>query len=283
MEDLPGLTGRTVVVTGASAGIGAAAVRRLHALGATVVPVGRSPERTAAVAAELGVEGEVADFADLAAVRDLAARLLVRCPRIDVLAHNAGGRWSARRLTVDGHERTFQVDHLAPFLLTGLLRDRLAASAARVVTTSSDLSRYGRIDLADLDGAGRRYSPTRAYATAKLAALLVTRELARQAAGTGLTAAAFTPGLVATDLGRGAPPIEAATRRALRLVSRTAEHGADTLAWLAAAPPDRWRSGGWYRDRHEHRLPAAARDDRLARELWARSAELVGLDPTPAP
>lgn len=165
-EDLPDLTGRTVVVTGASAGIGAAAARRLHRLGATVVRVGRSATKTAAVAAALGVTPELVDFADLSSVRRLGERLLSRLDHIDVLLNNAGGTWTKRRTTVDGHEMTFQVNHLAPFLLTGLLRERLEPSAARVVTTSSAGQWFGRVDLADLDTSGR-YASFRVYATTK--------------------------------------------------------------------------------------------------------------------
>nr|MDT0667841.1 SDR family NAD(P)-dependent oxidoreductase [Micromonospora sp. DSM 115978] len=126
------MAGRTVVVTGASDGIGAAAARRLAQSGETVVLVGRAPAKTAAVAAEIGADHFVADFAELAQVRRLATELLDRCPRIDVLANNAGGIMGDRALTADGHELTFQVNHLAPFLLTVLLMDRLVESTASV-------------------------------------------------------------------------------------------------------------------------------------------------------
>lgn len=280
-EDLPDLTGRTVVVTGASSGIGAAMATRLHRLGATVVPVGRSPEKTAAVARGLGVEPETVDLADLATVRELAARLLGRLDRIDVLVNNAGVSPAQRRVTRDGHEMTFQVNHLGPFLLTGLLRERLQASGARVVTTSSNGNRAGRVDLGDLD-AVRRYRSIQVYGTSKLENILFTRELARQAHGTGLTATTFHPGFVATDFGRDLPPAARVVGRLLQRVARTPEQGADTGVWLAAAPADQWRSGGYYANRREATPNPQARDELLGRQLWARSAELVGLPDTAA-
>lgn len=279
--DLPSLRGLTVVVTGASAGIGAAAARRLHHLGATVVPVGRSPARTAAIAAELAVAPELVDFADLETVRELARRLLARCPRIDVLADNAGGTWTRRHVTVDGHEQTFQVNHLAPFLLTGLLRERLTASAGRVVTTSSGMHRFGRLDLGDLDSA-RGYGPQRAYSTSKLANILFTRELARQSLGTPLTATCYTPGFVRSDFGRDSPLSGTMLDHAVHRFAKSPEQGADTLVWLAAAAAGQWWSGGYYAGRRESRVARRATDDLLGRQLWARSAELVGLDPTRA-
>lgn len=276
-EDLPDLTGRTVVVTGASAGIGAAAARRLHRLGATVVPVGRSATKTAAVAAEFGVTPELVDLADLSSVRRLADRLLSRLERIDVLLNNAGGTWTKREVTTDGHEMTFQVNHLAPFLLTGLLRERLEQSSARVVTTSSAGQWLGRVDLADLETRGR-YSSIRVYSTTKLENVLFTRELARQSLGTGLTATCFHPGFVASEFGRDQGPVAGLALQAAHRFARTPEQGADTAVFLAAAPADQWRSGAYLADRHEARVNPQGVDDLLARQLWERSAALVGLD-----
>ena len=147
---------RTIVITGASDGIGAAAARALAASGDRVVIVGRSPQKTEAIAAELGADHFIADFTRLADVRALAAELLRRYPRIDVLANNAGGIMGARELTADGHEKTLQVNHLAPFLLTTLLMDRLIESRASVINTSSAANRFGRLNLDDL-GNARKY------------------------------------------------------------------------------------------------------------------------------
>jgi hypothetical protein len=137
---------RTIVMTGASDGIGAAGAARLNALGNTVVVIGRSKEKTMAVANSLEAEYFVADFSDLDQVRALAANLLERYETIDALVNNAGGIMGPRRITVDGHEATFQINHLAPFLLTTLLLDRLITSRASVITTSSVANRFvGRV------------------------------------------------------------------------------------------------------------------------------------------
>jgi NAD(P)-dependent dehydrogenase (short-subunit alcohol dehydrogenase family)/catechol 2,3-dioxygenase-like lactoylglutathione lyase family enzyme len=232
------MEGKTVVVTGASAGVGAAAARQLAGLGATVVPVGRSPEKTAAVARDLGVEPLVADFARLGDVRRLAEEIRERCPRIDVLANNAGGIFPRRVVTEDGHELTFQVNHLAPFLLTALLRDRLAATpGARVVTTSSVGNNAGRVDLDDLDWERRRWSGLRAYTTSKLLNVLFTRELARRLEGTRVTATCFHPGNIRSDFGREGLLYGIVYRTPLKhLVLISPEMGGANLTALAVRP-----------------------------------------------
>ena len=179
-------TRKVIVITGASDGIGAAAARALSARGHRIVLVGRSREKTQRIAQELEQEFHVADFAELEQVRALAHLLLERHPRIDVLANNAGGVFGRnRQLTIDGHEVTFQVNYLAPFLLTSLLMERLIESRASVINTSSVANRaYGRIDLANLNGQ-KRYSPVTAYGNAKLAQILFTRELHHRYADRG--------------------------------------------------------------------------------------------------
>jgi NAD(P)-dependent dehydrogenase (short-subunit alcohol dehydrogenase family) len=173
------MKGKIVVITGASSGIGAVAAReRLAERGATVVPVGRSMNATAAVAAEVGTEPLIVDYARLSDVRALANQLLDRYPTIDVLAHNAGGTFGERRTTEDGHELTMQVNYFAPFLLQHLLHDRLSASSAHIVVTSSVAHWGGRIDLDDLDFMNRRHSASAAYTASKLADLLFAREIA---------------------------------------------------------------------------------------------------------
>ena len=183
----------TIIITGASDGIGGAVARALSASGRTVVIVGRSPEKTAKVADALGADRFVADFARLSGVRRLAEQLLERYPRIDVLANNAGGIFGDRTVTEDGHELTFQVNHLAPFLLTNLLMDRLAASRARVINTSSVANLSGRIDINDLDLA-KGFTPGRAYGIAKLDNILFTSELARRFGDRGITTRVVPPG-----------------------------------------------------------------------------------------
>ncbi|MGO9509878.1 MAG: SDR family NAD(P)-dependent oxidoreductase, partial [Mycobacterium sp.] len=194
------MVSKTIVLTGASDGIGAAAARKLTADGHQVVLVGRSKAKTTAIASELGADYYLADFADLASVRALAASLLERYPRIDVLANNAGGIFAKERaLTADGHEMTFQVNYLAPFLLTDLLMDRLIESKATVINTSSVAhQRYGNLNIDDLDAA-RAYKATKAYGDAKLAQVLYTKELVRHFGSQGVSAVSFHPGNIATN------------------------------------------------------------------------------------
>src|SRR4051794_6496260 len=182
------MAGQTVVVTGASSGIGASAARRLRELGAEVHVVGRSPQRTEEGAAEVGTEPIVADFARLDDVRAAADEVLRRCPRVDVLVNNAGMSLSRREDSVDGHEMMFQVNHLAPFLLTSLLLDRLKGSApSRVITTSSVGNLAGFVNPMDLDSRFV-FVGQAVYGTTKLENILFTRELARRSEGTGVLA-----------------------------------------------------------------------------------------------
>ena len=193
------MTARTIVITGASDGIGASAARTLSKQGERVVVVGRSAEKTERIANEIGADYFVSDFADLAQVRQLAAQLKEKYPRIDVLANNAGGIMGQRELTVDGHEKTFQINHLAPFLLTTELMDVLTASRATVINTSSAAnSLYGKLDLDDLETANK-YSANLAYGNAKLENILFTAELNNRYQAAGISTAAFHPGVVATN------------------------------------------------------------------------------------
>jgi retinol dehydrogenase 12 len=277
---------RVCVVTGASSGIGKAASLALARLGATVVLVcrdrarGQSALADVAVAASAGAAEpptlELADLSSLDQVRDLARRLAAR-PRIDVLVNNAGLTVGHRQLTSDGFEQTFAVNHLAPFLLTNLLRPRLDASApARVVTVASIAHYRASLDLEDLQ-AERRYVPMLAYANSKLANILFTRELARRLEGTGVTANCLHPGTLRTRFGQSGS-------RALRLglgiarpFLRSAESGANTVVYLASSPELAGRTGGYYVG-PELRTPSrAARDDALASHLWEVSARLTGI------
>ncbi|MFI5841479.1 SDR family NAD(P)-dependent oxidoreductase [Catenuloplanes sp. NPDC051500] len=265
----------TIVITGASGGIGAAAARILSRHGHRVVIVGRDPARTRAVAGELGTDGFVADFARLDEVRRLADELLTAYPRIDVLANNAGGVFGARTLTGDGFEKTFQVNHLAPFLLTRLLWDRLAESGASVIQTSSDGGRLlGRVDLDDLQSE-KSYTPIRAYAAAKLENELFTTELHRR----GMHAVAFHPGTVASGFAGGSTGFVRRfyASRLGRAVMMTPEKSAEQLVWLAEGRPGvDWESGAYYEKRRPvRRRHRQAGDPVLARELWERSARML--------
>lgn len=270
---------RTIVITGASDGLGAAAAKRLSRSGENVVVVGRSPQKTAAVASEIGADHLVADFADLAQVRALAEELLVRYPRIDVLANNAGGTMGERKVTVDGHEKTFQVNHLAPFLLTTLLLDRLIESKASVVNTSSVANRlFGRVDIDDLESE-RGYRGQKAYGTAKLENVLFTRELHRRYHDAGISTAALHPGGVASNFG------SESNSRLIRLTYHTPlknlglitpEQGSDLLVWLICATPgEDWTSGEYYSGHSIGKANKQAYQPDLARELWDRSAAMI--------
>lgn len=267
---------RTIVITGASDGIGAAAARNLASAGERIVVVGRSPEKTAAVGAELGVDYFVCDFAELAQVRELAVALRERYPRIDVLVNNAGGIMRGHELTVDGHEKTLQINHLAPFLLTTELLDLLTASRATIINTSSAANGFGRLDLADLNSE-RSYSTNRAYGTAKLANILFTAELQNRHGKDGIAAAAFHPGIVATNFAAESTSwFRHAYKTVLNRFLLSAEQGADTLVWLAASTPGRdWVPGAFYIKRALAKANSQAYNAGLARELWDHSLELV--------
>jgi NAD(P)-dependent dehydrogenase (short-subunit alcohol dehydrogenase family) len=277
------MAGKVVAVTGANAGIGKAAALALARMGARVAMVSRSRERGEAARAEVVRESGSAAvdlfLADLSAqreVRRLAAEIRERCGRLDVLVNNAAVYTRERRLSPDGIELQFAVNHLAPFLLTNLLLDLLERSApARVVTVGSEAHRPVRLNWDDLQGE-RRYSGLRAYGTAKLANLLFTRELARRTAGTGVTANAVHPGVVGTELLFGGwGPL-----RLLRRFMRTPEQGARVVVRLASAPELEGVTGRYFRDEREVQPSAAALDDDAARRLWRLSAELTGLDPS---
>ena len=278
------ISGKTVVITGASDGIGAAAARQLAAKGAKLALVGRSADKLARVAADVRAAGGTdpltfaADFTSLDEVRKLATDLQQQLSEIHVLANNAGSIWPHREVTPDAHEQTFQVNHLAPYLLTALLRDRLAASApSRVITTSSDAHRGASFDINDLDFSTRRYSEFRVYGTSKLENILFTRELARRLEGTGILATCFHPGTVATGFGRDSWFSWFTTKYPVKAFFKTADQGADTLVWLATAPAETITAGEFYANRKLGKRTSAARDDAAAGELWTKSAELVGM------
>ena len=275
------MTGRTIVITGASDGLGAAAAKRLSRSGENVVVVGRSPQKTKAVATELGADFMLADFAELAQVRALAEELLARYPRIDVLANNAGGFMGEREVTVDGHEKTFQVNHLAPFLLTTVLLDRLIESQASVLNTSSMGNRlFGHVNIDDLN-AERGYRARKAYGDAKLENILFTKELDRRYHAAGISTAAFHPGSVAFNF------VSESGSRMIRMVYHTPlkhlslnspEKGSDLLVWLACATPgEDWTSGEYYSGHSIAKANKQAYDPELARELWDRSAAMIAM------
>ena len=272
-----------VVITGATRGIGKAAAVELARQGAEVAIVGREPERVQAVAAEAKAAGSapvhehVADLTLMSSVRALADELRNQYAHIDVLANNAGALFASRRETEEGLERTFALNHLAPFLLTALVRDRL--TGGRVVTTASDAHEGGRLDLDDLQSRGS-YAAMRVYGTSKLCNILFTRELARRAPE--LHANCFHPGVVRTGFGKNESGIWKVLTTLGSPFFRSPERGARSLVWLALSDEAARLNGEYVQDEKVAKPNAQAQDEDLARGLWERSAALVGL-PADAP
>ncbi len=267
---------KIVLITGGSDGIGAAAARHAVGQGHQVVITGHQAAKAKEIGEELGIDYHVADYSELDQVRALGETLLSRYPRIDVLANNAGGLMGPRELTVDGNERTFQVNHLGSFLLTTILLPTLTASSAKVIQTASvGAKAFGHIDLDDLQNA-RKYSPMKAYGNSKLANILFTRELDRRYRAAGISAAAFHPGNVSSSFGSYSKSPIGFIYRALKWSLISPEKGADTLNWLIAEEPGAtWEPGQYYTKRKPADTNPQADDARLASQLWDRSAELV--------
>jgi daunorubicin C-13 ketoreductase len=270
-------TGRLVVVTGASSGVGLAAAIEVARRGATPVLVGRDPDRlSAAVARVREVAGGRppaayrADFARLDDVHVLVDHLRQRYERIHVLANNAGGIIGRRQTTVDGYEATIQTNHLAGFLLANLLREQLRGG--RIITTASDAHRGGGLDPVDLNGSDRRYTAMRAYSASKQANILFAAEAARR--WPDIFSASFHPGVVRSNFGAGTI-IRPFFKLAPFLV--TPEQGADTLVWLASTPPPQLRNGAYYIKRQVRSPAASAVDAGIAAKLWDASLNAVGL------
>ena len=279
------MVGKTVLITGGTGGIGRATAESLARLGARVGIVGRDLRRTRAAAAEItattgnsAVDGYAADLSAQAEVRRLAGELLAAYPRLDVLVNNVGGFWASRHLTADGLEHTFAVNHLAPFLLTGLLLDRLKASApARIVTVSSGAQATGRIDFDDLQGE-RSYSGERAYNQSKLANVMFTYELARRLAGSGVTATVLHPGVVRTAFGAEDPaPWHRVLLPLARPFMKTPHRGAATAVYLASSPEVEGVTGRYFANRRPRSSSKDSYDTAAAARLWRISEQLVGL------
>jgi NAD(P)-dependent dehydrogenase (short-subunit alcohol dehydrogenase family) len=268
-----------VVLTGATRGIGQAAAVALAATNAELALVGRDPDRVTAVAQEARTAGSapvheyVADLSLMSEVRRLADELRGAHPQIDVLANNAGALFATRRVTAEGFEQTLALNHLAPFLLTHLLRDRL--SGGRVITTASDAHKGARLILDDLQSE-RGFSAMRVYGTSKLCNILFTRELARRVPD--LHANCFHPGVVRSGFGKNDNGVWKVITTLGSPFFRTPERGARSLVWLATSADAADLTGEYVVDEKVATPTATARDDALARGLWERSAELVGVE-----
>ncbi len=278
------MAGRTVLVTGGSGGIGRATALGLAAMGADLAITGRDRARTEDAAHEIRAAGGgqvdvfVADLSAQAQVRRLAGEVLQRLPRIDVLVNNVGGYWNDRHVTADGLERTFAVNHLAPFLLTNLLLDRLEHSGpARVIMVSSNAQAIGRVDFADLQGE-QSYSGARAYNQSKLANIRFTYELARRLHGTSVTANALHPGVVDTSFGAENPGgVQRLLVPLVRPFMKSPAKGAATSIHLASAHELEQVTGRFFADGKSKKSAHRSYDEATAKRLWQVSAGLVGL------
>ena len=286
MEQFHGgpMAGRTVLVTGGTGGIGRATALGLATIGAHLAIAGRDRGRTEGAAREIRAAGGgqvdvfVADLSSQSEVRRLADEVLRSLSRIDVLVNNVGGYWNTRHVTPDGLERTFALNHLAPFLLTNLLLDQLLQSTpARVVTVSSNAQAMGRIDFDDLQGE-RSYSGARAYDQSKLANVLFTYELARRLRASAVTANALHPGVVSTSFGAEDPSgVQRLIVPFMRPFMKAPARGAATSIHVASAPDLEKVTGRYFANSKTKRSSKRSHDEAAAARLWQVSADLVGL------
>ena len=278
------MNNKVCLVTGATNGIGLATATALAARGATVIAHGRNRTKGERVVQEIirttgnkAVRFVQADFTSLAQVRALANELNAQLPRLDVLVNNAALTASRRKLTVDGHESVFAANHLAPFLLTNLLLDKLKASApARIVVVSSGGHRMAKLDLDDLTSE-RKFSVMTSYGNSKLGNILFVRALSRRLNGADVTINALHPGLVRTNLGDEGGVWMNVLLKASTLFMLSPEGGARTSVYLATSPEVEGHSGGYYDKCKLAPVSEAALDDALGERLWSKSCQLVGL------
>ena len=280
------MQGKTVVVTGGTSGIGEVAALALAGQGARIVLVARDGERGAATMAKLKSANAAADhkvyFADLSSLADMkrvATEIADSEPRIDVLVNNAGAVFLARRSSIDGLEMTFATNHLAYFVVTTVLLDRLKATAgARIVSTASDAHKSGKLDFDDLQSA-RNYSSFRVYGTSKLCNILFTRELARRLDGSGVTANCLHPGFVGTRFGQNNANniFMKALAKTIMSFGLSPEDGAKTIIHLASSPDVAAISGEYFYKCKVAEPTDAAQNDADAKKLWDVSKQISGI------
>lgn len=279
------LAGKTILITGATSGIGFITARTLANRGATVVLVGRDSARAEACVAEIqrdtgnsAVSALIADLSSMREVRDLAGTFLGQYPRLDVLVNNAGAVFTTHQTTEDGYERTFALNHLAPFLLTTLLLDRLKANApSRVVTVSSMAHAGQKLDFADITHSKQSYSPWRAYGESKLANAMFTYALARRLAGTGVTANTLHPGVVNTNFAKNNGGLMKLAMTIFSPFEITPAKGAETSVYLASAPEVADVSGKYFVKGKPAKSSPASYDESAQERLWQLSEEMAAL------
>jgi NAD(P)-dependent dehydrogenase (short-subunit alcohol dehydrogenase family) len=279
------MRGKVVVITGGTSGIGAVAAVALARMGARIILIARDESRAGATLARLrdsapGI-AHCAHFADLLRLdemRRVAAQIADHEPRVDVLINNAGALFASHRLTEDGLERTFALNHMAYFVMTARLRERLSASApARIINTASAAHQEATLDFDDLQSA-KSFGARKAYGQSKLCNILFTRELARRLHGSGVTANCLHPGFVATRFGDQSGGLISPLIRLAKFFAISPAEGAETMVYLASSP-DVAEVTGQYFYRSVPITPSSwAQDDRSALLLWQRSAALAGLN-----
>jgi NAD(P)-dependent dehydrogenase (short-subunit alcohol dehydrogenase family) len=275
--------GKTVVITGATSGIGQVAAEKLAALGARLVLVARDKSRgeaglvrLRAITPAVNHSIHYADLSLMSEVKRVAAEIAAAEPRIDVLINNAGALFGARHVTSDGLELTFATNHMSYFLLTHGLRERLRASApARVVNVASDAHKGQKINFNDLQSA--QFSGFKVYGRSKLCNILFTRELARRWAGAGVTANSLHPGFVSTRFGDGSGGLLSWGVRAAKMFAISPEKGAETIIYLASSDEAATATGLYYYKCRPATPAKEAQDNNTAQRLWQESEKIAGI------
>jgi NAD(P)-dependent dehydrogenase (short-subunit alcohol dehydrogenase family) len=279
------MKGKTVVITGGTSGIGEVAALELAQMGARIVLVARDKSRAEATLARLRKRGpqlahtvHYADLTRLAEMKRVAAQIAAVEPRVDVLINNAGAMFGARRITQDGLERTFALNHMAYFVVTEGLRERLAgAGDARIVNTASDAHRGATLDFGDLQSE-QGFGAMNTYGRSKLCNILFTRELARRLQGSGITANCLHPGFVATRFGDQSGGLISHMVWVAKFLAISPAEGAKTIVHLAASPEVAAISGKYFYKCRATTPSPAAQNDRAASLLWERSTQLAGMN-----
>jgi NAD(P)-dependent dehydrogenase (short-subunit alcohol dehydrogenase family) len=279
------MNGKTVVITGGTSGIGEVAAQRLAEMGARIVLVARNQFRANATLTRLRERGPkvahsvyFANLTRLAEMKRVAAQIAAREPRIDVLINNAGALFGSRQVSEDGLEYTFALNHMAYFVVTAGLRERLeAAASARIINTASGAHFRARLDFDDLQ-AKKGFSATKAYSRSKLCNILFTRELARRLHGTGVTSNCLHPGFVATRFGDQSGGLISLFIPVAKFFAIPPEKGAETIVYLASSPDVARITGKYFGECREAIPSLPARDDRAAAVLWEQSAALAGIN-----